>query len=175
MLRRVVTASKLWCWFQQGRYDFMTLMKCVGKVLIYFPPKCKPSTLIWHCCSLSWMLWGAFIHFVENLRWSCLLNSVEAFITSVQWVLMQQLCETRSWVTLIHIQISCLEKTISSSGMKSVCWLKKHWSSKLQGLGQDMATKICKSLQGTKLLVETNIWATKARIDKGCWCMLASS
>ncbi len=65
MLRHVVTTCQLWCWFQQGRYDIRTLMKCVGKVLIYHPPKSQQSTMIWHCYSLSWMLWGAWMHSVE--------------------------------------------------------------------------------------------------------------
>ncbi len=53
MLRRVVTARQHWCWFQQWRYDFRTLMKCVCKVLIYHPPKFQLSSMIWYCCSLA--------------------------------------------------------------------------------------------------------------------------
>ncbi len=41
-------------------------MKCVGKVLIYHPPKFQLSSMIWHCCSLAWMLWGVWIHSIEN-------------------------------------------------------------------------------------------------------------
>ncbi len=66
-LRRAITACQLWCWFQQWRYDYRTLLKCVGKVLIYHPPKFQCSTMIWHCYSLSWMLWGACIYSIENL------------------------------------------------------------------------------------------------------------
>jgi hypothetical protein len=56
MLRRVVTARQLWCWIPQWKYDFMTLMKCVGKVIIYHPPKFQLSSMIWYRCSLSWMM-----------------------------------------------------------------------------------------------------------------------
>ena len=58
MLWPVVAARQLWCWFQNWRYDFGSLMKCVYKVLIYHPAKFQHSTMIWQCCSLSWMLWG---------------------------------------------------------------------------------------------------------------------
>jgi hypothetical protein len=90
MLRCIVTASKLWCWFQQWRYAFRTLMKCVGKVIIYHPPKFQSSTIIWHCCSLSWMLWGAWIH-CWKLRWSCQIKTGEACITS-------GCCEKLVWI-----------------------------------------------------------------------------
>ena len=57
---------ELWCWVPQWRYDLETLMKCVHKVLIYHPPKTQHSTMIWRCCSRSWMLWGCAWHEVKH-------------------------------------------------------------------------------------------------------------
>ncbi len=41
-------------------------MKCVCKVLIYYPPKNQHSTMIWRCCSRSWMVWGCASHEVKH-------------------------------------------------------------------------------------------------------------
>ena len=57
---------ELWCWVPQQRYDLETLMKCVCKVLIYYPPKTQHPIMIWRCCSRSWILWGCALHEVKH-------------------------------------------------------------------------------------------------------------
>ncbi len=79
--------------------------------------------------------------------------------------------------SLIQIQISCSEQTMSSSGMKTVCWLKEHWS-KSSKAGENIWTQeIARAWNRSNRAAGWNIkfWAMRERIGKGCWCMLAAS
>jgi hypothetical protein len=79
--------------------------------------------------------------------------------------------------SLIQIQISCSEQTMSSSGMKTVCWLKEHWSKSSKDRENIWNKNLLElGAEVTELLVETEKnWATRERIGKGCLCMLAAS
>ena len=66
MLYVLYAPRELWCWVPQQRYDLETLMKCVCKVLIYYPPKTQHPIMIWRCCSRSWILWGCALHEVKH-------------------------------------------------------------------------------------------------------------
>ena len=66
MLSVLYAPRELWCWVPRQRYDLETLMKCVCKVLIYYPPKTQHPIMIWRCCSRSWILWGCALHEVKH-------------------------------------------------------------------------------------------------------------
>ena len=66
MLSVLYSPRELWCWVPRQRYDSETLMKCVCKVLIYYPPKTQHPIMIWHRCSRSWILWGCALHEVKH-------------------------------------------------------------------------------------------------------------
>ncbi len=78
--------------------------------------------------------------------------------------------------SFIQIQISCSEQTMSSSGMKTVCWLKEHWSKSSKDWENIWPQKIARAWNRSKRTGwNIKFWATRERIGKGCWCMLAAS
>ena len=108
MLERVVAARELWCWVPQWRYDLGTLIKCVCKAWIYHPPKSQHSSMIWHCCSRLWMLWGSAPQESENVTTLGWLIGHNWSISNIRMVLEKCM----NW----------LQNTPSSSSITSVIW-----------------------------------------------------